>query len=134
MALYGHSIARVDPSLVRVVALVSTRRDLFVVQADRTVADEQRDIDRGVSHLTDPKDSYHVIVPGVRPYALAVDLAAYTGDPHAPVNWRDHQAFADLAVDVKAAAGELGVTPFSWGGDWPRPFDFDHYQRAPAPV
>src|SRR5690348_14658720 len=104
MAVYGaHNLTSVDPDLVRVVQLVGTRRDVLVVQGARTVAQEQDDIDRGVSHLKDPTHSLHVIVPGVRELALAVDLTPW------PLNWADHQAFVDLAADVKAAAAELGV-------------------------
>lgn len=128
MAVFGqHRLVDVDPDLVAVITLVGTRRDVCVMQGGRSIADEQADIDKGVSHLKDPKDSYHVIIPGVRDKALAVDLTPW------PVNWQDHQSFVDLSVDVKSAAAELGVEPFSWGGDWPHPFDFDHYQKALPP-
>jgi D-alanyl-D-alanine carboxypeptidase len=128
MTVWGsHRLTSVDPDLVRVVELVGSRRDVCVAQGARSVADEQDAINRGASHLRDPMDSLHVINPGVRDYALAVDLTPW------PVDWQNHQSFVDLAADVKAAAAELGVTPFSWGGDWVHPFDFDHFQRAPAP-
>jgi len=128
MTVWGsHRLTNVDPDLVRVVDLVGSRRDVCVAQGARSVADEQHAIDTGRSHLSDPLNSLHVIEPGVRDLALAVDLTPW------PVNWQDHQSFVALAADVKAAAAELGVEPFSWGGDWPHAFDFDHYQKAPAP-
>ena len=122
---------RTDPDLVRLVLNVAKVRDVWVVQADRTIVQEQDDIDRGVSHLKDPTDSYHVIVPGVRDLALAVDLAPVIGGK---IPWNDRDAFIQLAALVKCVAQGLSITPFSWGGDWPHPFDYDHYQKAPAPV
>ena len=130
--LHGASrLTNVDADLCALVWNVASSRDVNLVQGARTIAEEQADIDKGVSHLKDPKDSYHVIVPGVRDLALAVDLAPC--DANGVIPWTDKQAFVDLAALVKKWAFALGITPFSWGGDWPRPFDFDHYQKADAP-
>lgn len=128
MVVYGaRRLTLVDSDLVRLVMDVGSQRDVCVVQGSRTIAEEQADIDRGVSHLKDPMHSLHVIIPGVRDRALAVDLAPY------PINWADKPGFAALGAFVKERAAALGITPFSWGGDFPHPFDFDHYQKAPAP-
>jgi len=136
VAIYGrHNLASVDPDLVRLVEDVGVTRDVFVAQGARTIADEQADILAGRSHLKNPRDSYHVIIPGVRDLALAVDLAPCTVSRLGTVlvPWNNEPAFACLAAFVKQRAAALGITPFSWGGDWSHPFDFDHFQRAPAP-
>lgn len=119
--LYGRSrLVNVDPRLIALAERVGAGMDIDVAQGARSVADEQKDIDEGRSHLTDPMHSKHVIGP-TRPLALALDLTFY------PVNWDDHAAFVRLADVVKATAQVLG-TPISWGGDWPHPFDFDHFE------
>lgn len=124
--LYGRSrLANVHPLLVTLVERVGAGMDVNVAQGARPVEDEQADIDAGRSHLKDPWDSKHVIGPK-RPLAEAVDLTFY------PVDWNDHQAFVRLADVVKATAQELGIT-ISWGGDWARPFDFDHFELGAGP-
>jgi len=129
MAVYGASrLAQVDPDLVRLVVAVGVDRHVQVIAGARTIAEEQSAINSGHSHLKNAVDSYHVLIPGTRPLALAVDLAPW------PVNWANRQSFLDLGAAVKAKAAALGVTPFSWGGDWPHPFDWGHFQKAPAPV
>jgi hypothetical protein len=121
-------LVNVHPDLVRLVEDVGADHEIAVQGGARTVEEEQRLIDAGVSHLKDPRDSLHVIDALLRPEALAVDLTFW------PAAWNDKAAFVRLGALVKSRAAALGITPFSWGGDWPRPFDFDHFQRAPAPV
>lgn len=103
------------------------KQNVQVVQGARSLADEQHAIDTGHSRLTNPADSKHVIVPGVRELAEAVDLAMW------PVNWANHQAFLDLGALVKTTAGELAIT-ISWGGDWPHPFDWGHFELGAGPA
>jgi hypothetical protein len=114
------------PDLVRLVYDVGQVREIEVAQGARTVAEEQADILSGVSHLQNPADSKHVIVPGVRDLAEAVDITKN------PVDWNNHQDFVDLAEFVKARAVALGIT-ITWGGDWPHPFDYDHFQLGGPP-
>lgn len=128
MIVNPQRLAQVDEDLCALVYDVASFMDVFVAQGARTVEDEQHDINTGKSHLKDPTHSYHVIVPGVRDKALAVDLA------RAPVVWTDLEAFKQFGSFVKLRAAELGIAPFSWGGDWPNPFDYDHFQKAPPPI
>lgn len=124
MAVHGAArLDRVDPDLCVLVAHVGAFHEIVVVQGARSIADEQADIYAGRSHLHDPRNSLHVLVPGVRENALAVDLARWS------LNWNDHQAFVDLSVIVKDEADKMGMR-ISWGGDWVHPFDFDHYERV----
>ena len=118
-----------DPDLVRLAYDVGLSRDVDVSQGARSLADEQADILAGRSHLKNPADSKHVIVPGVRLVAEAIDLT-----PH-PVDWNDHQSFVDLAAFVKERALALGINNLVWGGAWDgtpnRPgqlMDLDHFQ------
>ncbi len=128
MATHGAArLTGVTTDLIRLVLDVGAKRDIAVVQGARTIEEEQTDIDRGVSRLKDPRHSLHVIIPGERPFALAVDLAPW------PINWADKQSFIELGAFMKQRAAALGIEPFSWGGDWPHAFDFDHFQKAPAP-
>lgn len=130
--IYGESrLKNVHPDLVKLVHAVGDNPpvgpsvDIEVVQGARSVADEQRDIDAGVSHLSDPMHSKHVIGPG-RPLAEAVDLALY------PVVWTDHLSFVKMSNLMKQAAKALSIQ-ISWGGDWPHPFDFDHIELGTGP-
>lgn len=122
MSVYGASrLANVDPRLVQLVTDVGTTRNVQVVEGARTVEQEQADIAKGNSALMDPTHSKHVIVPGVRDLAEAVDLAPW------PVNWMDLAAFKDLGAFVKARAQVLGVA-VTWGGDWISLHDYDHWE------
>lgn len=124
MALYGiPKLDGVHPDLCRLVEDVGAQRDIQVIQGARSVADEEADIAVGRSALKDPTHSKHVIVPGVRDLAEAVDLTPY------PVNWMDIPAFKDLGAFVKARAVALGIA-IVWGGDWLSLHDYDHFERA----
>lgn len=101
---------------------VSESRDILIVQGARTVAEEQKHIATGKSALMDPTHSKHVIVPGVRDVADAVDVTPY------PVNWLDIPAFKDLGAFVKSRANALGIL-IRWGGDWLQFHDYDHFER-----
>lgn len=116
-------LEKVHPDLVRLVMDVGSARDIFVVQGSRLLAEEEAAILAGRSALKDPKHSKHVIVPGFRELAEAVDLAPY------PVNWMDIPAFKDLGAFVKERAGVLGIA-IKWGGDWVSLHDYDHVELA----
>lgn len=124
MALYGASrLAGVHADLVRLVYDVGSSHDIQVVAGARSLADEQKAIASGHSALRDPTSSLHVIVPGLRPLALAVDIAPW------PVNWQDLPGFQALGAYMKerAAALEIGIR---WGGDWTTLKDYDHFELA----
>lgn len=122
-------LANVDPDLVRVAQDVGTMEEIVVVFGARSLSAEEDAIATGHSHLHSALDSKHVVAPPLRPYAEAMDLAEYTGDPANPVDWKNHASFVRLAGVVKTRASALGV-PITWGGDWPHPFDFDHFEKA----
>lgn len=115
-------LAQVHPDLVRLVDDVGSTQDIIVMQGARTVDEERGDIASGHSSLMDPTHSKHVIVPGVRDLADAVDLTPY------PLNWMDIAGFKKLGAFVKARAAALEV-PIRWGGDWLQLHDYDHYER-----
>lgn len=114
-----------DLRLIALVEHVGRQRDVLVIEGARTLEQEQQAIAGGFSALTNPMDSKHVIDPPERPLALAVDLGPV------PLDWMDRAAFARLAVDVKAAAAELGIQ-IQWGGDWSHFKDLPHYELADA--
>jgi len=99
---------------------VGSTRDVQVVQGARSLEDEQKAIDSGHSELKDPRHSLHVVIPGERPLALAVDIAPW------PVNWSDIDGFKSLAAFVQRRADAL-ETGIRWGGSWG---DYDHFELA----
>jgi len=105
--------------------------DCQVQQGGRSIAEEQADIDRGVSHLTNPMDSKHV-VSAARPLALAVDVAPY------PVDWTKSGRFCHFAGYVMKTAEVMGI-PIRWGGEWDGTWnkpgqldDLDHFELIGA--
>jgi hypothetical protein len=91
-----------------------------VVFGPRSLEDEKKAIATGHSQLKDPTHSLHVVIPGLRPLALAVDIAPW------PVKWDDIAGFKDLAAFVlaRAATLEIGIR---WGGGWG---DYDHFELS----
>ena len=143
MALRGlQLLVQVHPDLCRLVEDVGAQRDIQVVQGARSIADEQKAIDTGHSALKDPTSSKHVIVPGIRDVAEAVDITPYPVNwmdlpALYPVNWMDLPAFKDMGAFVKERAADLGI-PILWGGDFRSLHDYDHFelvipQAAEAP-
>ncbi len=121
MALYGASrLASVHADLVRLVYDIGSAHDVQVVVGARSLADEQVAIATGHSQLKDPTHSLHVIIPGLRPLALAVDIAPW------PVNWKDIDGFKALAALVQARATTLEIG-IRWGGGWG---DYDHFELS----
>jgi D-alanyl-D-alanine carboxypeptidase len=116
-------LENVDPDLVRLVWDVGTYRDVDVAVGARTLPDEEAAIASGHSSLMDPTKSKHVIIPGVRDVAEAVDLTPF------PVNWLDIEAFENLGAFVKDRATALGVA-ILWGGDWLHLHDYDHFEKV----
>lgn len=112
----------VHPDLVRLVNDVGESRDVIVMQGARSIEEEQHDIASGHSSLMDPTHSKHVIVPGIRDFADAVDMTPY------PLNWMDLPAFKSLGAFVKERAIALDI-PIRWGGDWLKFHDYDHFER-----
>lgn len=121
-------LATCDPRLIALFEDVVQRYDCQIIQGARSLTDEQANIAKGVSKLTDPLSSKHVVGPQ-RPLALAVDVAPY------PVAWPDANTmtrvqyvhtiarFYHFAGYVKARAAALGIA-LRWGGDWDSDGDF----------
>ena len=129
MAVYGASrLAGVHSDLVRLVTDVGQTRDVQVVVGARSYLDEQTAIATGHSKLKDPSHSLHVIIPHLRPLALAVDIApvVVANLVAQPIAWLDIPSFKALAAYVleRAAALEIGIR---WGGSWA---DYDHFELA----
>lgn len=124
-----------DPQLVRLFTEVVKTYDCEVMQGARLVAEEQADIDRGVSRLTNPWDSAHVIDPSdptKRQLSHAADVAPY------PVDWTATFRFCHFAGYVLRTAEQLGIR-IRWGGAWSGPYqvnprggfnDLDHFELA----
>jgi peptidoglycan L-alanyl-D-glutamate endopeptidase CwlK len=118
-------LRQVHPELVRLFEDVGSRRDIFVIEGARSVADEILAIRSHHSSLRDPMNSLHVIDPVRRPLALAVDVTP------SPIDWGDIPRFEELAAFVKQRAAALGI-PIVWGGDWHTFRDMDHYELSSA--
>jgi hypothetical protein len=107
-----------DPRLVALFQEVVKTYDCQVEQGARTVQEEQADIDRGVSRLTDPWQSKHVVDPTdptKRQVSDAADVAPY------PVDWRLSWRFCHFAGYVLATAERMGIS-IRWGGAWNGPY------------
>jgi hypothetical protein len=113
----------VHPDLVRLFNDVGSQRDIWIAEGARSRESERADILAGRSGLKDPSHSKHVIVPGFRDLAAAVDVTPF------PVNWNDIPAFKSLGAFVKDRAVALGIS-ITWGGDWVTLHDFDHFEMA----
>ncbi|WP_454695586.1 M15 family metallopeptidase [Achromobacter aegrifaciens] len=111
----------VHPDLVAVVKMTIQHSpvDFTVVEGVRTVAQQRENVAKGVSNTM---ASYHL--PQADGLSYAVDLAPLVGGA---IPWNNWQAFANLAVVVKACAADLGV-PVEWGGDWKSFKDGPHFQ------
>ncbi len=125
------SLAKLETCDYRLIALfqeVVKDEDCQVIQGARTKAEELDDIARGVSRLTDPMDSKHVVDPLTRPLALAVDVAPY------PVDWTKSGRFCYFAGYVMKTARIMGIA-IRWGGEWDGTWnkpgqldDLDHFE------
>lgn len=102
-----------------------------VVVGARLEEDEAAAIASGHSHLTNPRDSKHVIWEG-RPKAAAVDVVPL------PLDWKDADRFRVFAGYVLGRARAIGI-PIRWGGMWngipklntPGMLqDLDHFERT----
>lgn len=113
----------VHPDLAEVVREVAVNDDVIVIQGERSLADEQAAIDSGHSSLRDPRNSKHVVIPGVRPFAMAVDLVRF------PIVWGDIDGFRSLNDRMQAVAKLRGVA-LGWAGWWMkvRVKEFDHWE------
>lgn len=126
MLYHPERLANVHIDLVTLAQAAGEHGDVTVVVGARSIADEQKAIDAGESHLKDPKDSKHVIVPGVRPEALALDLAPWKPDE---IDWKDYASFRAFGRQMKDWAANLHIE-ITWGGDWG--WDFDHFELKHA--
>jgi len=123
-------LAGVAAALVRVMRAVVARFDNSIWDGARTVAEQAENVRRGVSQTMDSK---HVVGPGLRDLADAVDAYPFPVRlPQAPpallaLSSTDRAAIAAYTKDlarfyyfggyVLGTADQLGV-PLRWGGDW----------------
>lgn len=100
-------LTKVHPDLVKVVqkAIEISTTDFSVTEGERTVAQQQANVKKGVSQTM--KSKHLVQEDG---FVHAVDLVPY------PVNW-DLNAFYPIANAMQQAAEALNVK-VRWGGCW----------------
>lgn len=105
----------VHPDLVKVVeqAITISRIDFRVLQGVRTLEEQRKLVAAGASKTM---KSRHLS-------GHAVDLGALL---EGQIRW-DWPLYDEIAVAMKAAAGDLGI-PVEWGGDWKSFRDGPHYQ------
>lgn len=97
-----------DADLIRIVNRVLGIRPLVVVCGHRNAYEQALAFNQGKSRVVFPK-SRHNTFP-----SQAVDLAAVV---NGKIEWKDPEAYKELAGDMKVAAGALGLR-IEWGGDW----------------
>lgn len=124
---HAERLANVHPELCGIVTIIGIDRDIDIVAGARSLEDEEQAIAMGRSHLKSAAHSKHVLIPGVRDVADAVDVT-----PH-PVNWMDIPAFITLGHAFKQVAAEQNVN-LTWGGDFggvpDKGWDMDHFERT----
>lgn len=103
------------PDLQRVLVEAIKYKDFTVLQGHREKADQDAAYSRGLSKLKWPH-SRHNSKP-----SRAVDIAPY------PVDWKDNEAFAELAGVIKTVAAQLGIK-VRWGGNWASFRDRPHFE------
>jgi len=121
----------VHPDLVRVIEraakLTPADRPFMVIQGVRSVAEQRRNVRRGVSKTM---NSRHL--KAKNGYGHAVDIAPLNGRK---IPWQTWAPWRALSKIIKKAARIEGV-PVEWGGDWKRWRDGPHWQlpwrRYPA--
>lgn len=91
------------PDLQRLFAAVVQHYDCVVLEGQRSVAQQEENVRRGVSKTM---DSRHLDAP-----ANAVDVAPY------PVDWNDTKRFYHFGGFVLGVAATMGLK-IRWGGDW----------------
>jgi peptidoglycan L-alanyl-D-glutamate endopeptidase CwlK len=92
--------------------------DFTILEGARTIERQEHLIEIGATRVRDPRSSLHVVIPGVRDTAHAVDIAPWhETEPH--IRWEDTRAWAVLWGVWLACATREGV-PLRWGGDWNR--------------
>lgn len=111
MLHHADKLTDCDPRLLSLFLVVGKTVEATILEGARTLAAEQAAIAAGTSHLTNPADSLHVIVPGVRPLALAADVAP------TPILWAERKRFDHFAGYVLAVADSLHIS-IRWGGMW----------------
>ncbi len=113
-------LKRVHPDLVKVIkrAASITNVPFEILQADRTVAQQQENVKHGVSQTM---HSRHLIDASGLVYA--VDVAPLVGGEPS-FSW---PVYYKLAPIIKQAARDVGVM-VQWGGDWKKFKDGPHWQ------
>lgn len=98
---------KVHPDLVKVVkrAIQLSTTDFSILEGERTTAQQQANINKGVSQTMNSK---HLVQSDGLVHA--VDLVPY------PLNW-ELDGFYPIALAMKQAAEELGIN-IRWGGCW----------------
>jgi peptidoglycan L-alanyl-D-glutamate endopeptidase CwlK len=112
------------PALQKLFIYVNDVYQCTVVAGARTKEEEQKEIDKGLSHLKNPLDSKHVIQPDG--FCHALDVCPD------PVRWDDKNYTSRcllFAGEVLETARRMGIK-IRYGGDPNTNFnwDFDHFE------
>lgn len=107
----------VHPKLAFIVteAISLTKQDFMVLDGIRTIEEQRKLVDRGVSRTM---DSYHL-------YGLAVDLVAYVDGK---LSWKE-KYYKEIAIAMNKAAEKHNINGIDWGYDlWK--WDMAHFQLS----
>lgn len=108
------NLAGAHPDIQRVMKAAIADFDFMVLQSSRTQEEQEADFAKGVSkaHWLQSAHDFHP--------SYAVDCCPY------PVDWKDIQGFARMAVVVLAHARQEKVS-LTWGGGW-KMKDYPHFE------
>ena len=110
------NLSECHPDLQVLFLTVIRTHDCSVIEGARSEAEQNTAVAQGRSKVRWPRSNHNV--DGVkRKTAWAADVVPY------PVDWSDHEAFANFASHVLLTAARLreaGVIEHAvrWGGDW----------------
>lgn len=118
-------LLQAHPSLQKLFLAVNEVYQCTIVAGARTIEEEQREIDRGLSHLKNPLDSKHVIQPDGFCHALDVAPDPVPGDWDAEYE----KKLLFFAGKVMEMARRMGIS-LRYGGDPNTAFnwDLDHFE------
>ena len=121
------NLAECDPRLVLLFNEVIKYWDCTVIDGARTVAEQKKNVAKGVSKTMDSKH-----LRQANGFSHAADVAPY------PVDWTDTNRFYAFAGFVMGIAVARGIR-LRWGGDWNMNrnlkdqtfFDLVHFELVP---
>ncbi len=99
-------------------AIKTSPMDFTILETVRSEKTQQIYYKRGATRTM---KSRHIPSSNLSGFCEAVDIAPF------PIDWKNIQAFKNLAEHIKSVAKKLGIE-INWGGDWRTFKDYPHFE------